>query len=233
MSTFAKVMLAFLAVILVLGACAVLGVFYLIHKGKEKIHEMGLDEPSAASHGPVLGGADPCSLLSKEDVGQVVKLEVVRAERTRGAEAGCQYSVMGNYPDMVANHLTMMQKDTAQNQQLTPAQKQQMDEMAKSMFRSANAQQGNLSEHPGESPVFLFSVGNAGAKAQMSVMRMIFSRMGPAFTDLPGIGDEAYDIGGSMILVRKNDTIVRVMYMMCPCTKDDAVSLVKKVADGI
>jgi hypothetical protein len=235
MSTFVKVLLAFVVILFVFGAVGIAGIWYIAHRVKEKAHEMGLDEVSNASQGPVLGGADPCGLLSKEDVGQVVKLEVVRAEGTRGAEAGCQYSVMGNYSDMVANHLTLMQQNLAQAQkdQLTPAQKQQMDEMTKSFFRSANAQEGSSSEHPGESPVFLFSVGNSAAKAQMSITRMAFSRMGPAFTELPGIGDEAFDIGGAMMLARKGDKIVRVMYMMCPCTKDDAVPLVKKITDGL
>jgi hypothetical protein len=58
---------------------------------------------------------------------------------------------------------------------------------------------------------------------------MAFGRMGPAFTELPGIGDEAFDIGGAMILARKGNKVVHVMYMMCPCGRADAVSLVKKV----
>lgn len=228
MSTAVKVLLGFVVVLFVFGAMAIAGVWFLVHKAKEKAHDMGLDQMSTEGKGPVLGGADPCSLLSKEDVGQIVKMEVVRAERTRGNNDGCQYSVMGSYPDMVASHLTMMQKDLTQNQ-MTDAQKQQMDELSKSFFRSANAQQGNISEHPGESPVFLFSVNNAAAKAQMSMTRLAFSRMGPAFTEFQGIGDEAFDIGGAMIMARKGDTAVVVMYMMCPCAKDDAASLVRKL----
>lgn len=227
MSTAVKVLLGFVIVLFVFGAVGIAGVWYLVHLGKQKVHDMGLDQVSTAS-GPVLGGADPCGLLSKEDVGQVVKMEVVRAERTRGNNSGCQYNVMGSYPDMVASHLTMMQKDLAQNQ-MTDAQKKQMDELAKSFFRSANAQEGNMSEHPGESPVFLFNVNNAAAKAQMSMTRLAFSRMGPAFTEFQGIGDEAFDIGGAMIMARKGDNAVVVMYMMCPCTKDDAQSLVRKI----
>lgn len=234
-STFVKILLALVAVVFIFGAIGVAGIWYVGHRLKQKAHEMGFDEISNTSQGPVLGGADPCGLLSKEDVGQMVKLEVVRAEQTRGQEVGCQYSVMGQYTDMVASHLAMVQKDMAQNQkdQLTEAQKQQIDEMTKSMFRSANAQQGNMSRHPGESPVFLFGVGNTGAKAQMSMLRLAFGRMGPAFTELPEIGDEAFDIGDAMILARKGDKIVHVMYMMCPCGRDDAVTLVRKIVGNI
>ena len=227
-STLVKVLLGFLVVIFLFGVAGIAGLWYLGHRIKQKAHDMGLDQVSTTSSGPVLGGADPCSLLSKEEVGQVVKMEVVRAERTRGNNDGCQYNVMGSYPDMVASHLTMMQKDLAQNQ-MTDAQKKQMDELAKSFFRSANAQEGNMSEHPGESPVFLFNLNNSAAKAQMSMTRLAFSRMGPAFTEFQGIGDEAFDIGGAMIMARKGDNAVVVMYMMCPCTKDDAQSLVRKL----
>lgn len=234
MSTAVKVLLGFVIVLFVLGGVAIGGVWYLVHLGKQKVHDMGLDQVSTAS-GPVLGGADPCSLLSKEDVGQVVKTEVVRAEQTRGQAAGCQYSVMGNYPDMVATHLSLLEQSMAkdQKQPMTDAQKQQMDELSKSFFRSANAQQGNMSEHPGESPVFLFSVNNTGAKAQMSMTRLFAGRMGPAFTELQGIGDEAFDIGGAMILARKGDNVVAVMYMMCPCARDDAVPLVRKIVSNM
>lgn len=231
MSTGVKVLLGFVIVLFVFGAVGIAGVWYLVHLGKEKAREMGLDQASTASNGPVLGGADPCSLLSKEDVGQVVKMEVVRAERTRAKEEGCQYSVMGNYTDMVASHLSLTQQAMMQNQkdQPTEAQKQQMDQMTKSFFHSMDAQQGSLSQHPGESPVFVFSVSNTGAKAQMSMTRMVFGRMGPAFVELPGLGDEAFDIGGAMILARKGDNVVHVMYMMCPCARDDAVPLVGKI----
>lgn len=235
MSTAVKVLLGFVIVLFVFGAVGIAGVWYLIHLGKEKAREMGLDQVSTGSNGPVLGGADPCSLLSKEDVRQAVKMEVVRAERTRGQEEGCQYSVMGNYPDMVASHLSLMQQTMMQNQkgQPTEAQKRQMDQMTKSFFHSMDAQQGNISQHPGESPVFLFGVSNAGAKAQMSMTRMAFGRMGPAFTELPEIGDEAFDVGGAMILARKGDKIVHVMYMMCPCARDDAVPLVRKIVGSL
>jgi hypothetical protein len=234
-STLVKVLLGFVVVIFLLGAVGIAGIWYVGHRIKQKVHDMGLDQISNTSQGPVLGGADACSLLSKDDVGQVVKMTVVRAERPEGSDAGCEYSVMGNYPDMIASHLSKMQQDMAakDNQKLTDAQKEQMDTLTKSFFHSVDSQQGSPAQHPGESPVFIFSVANTGAKAQMSMTRMAFGRMGPAFTELPGIGDEAFDIGDAMILARKGDKIVRVMYMMCPCTRADAVPLVKTIVGNL
>lgn len=230
-----KILLAFFVIIFLFGVAGVAGMWYLAHRVKQKVHDMGLDEISNTSQAPVLGGADACSLLSKDDVGQVVKLTVVRAEHAEGSDPGCQYSVMGSYPDMIASHLSKVEQDMAakDNQKLSDSQKEQMDALTKNFFHGMDTQQGSPSQHPGESPVFVFSVSNQGAKAQMSMTRMAFGRMVPAFTELPGIGDEAFDIGGAMILARKGDKIVRVMYMMCPCTRSDAVPLVKKIVDNL
>lgn len=226
-STLVKVLLGFLVVIFLFGVAGIAGLWYLGHRIKQKAHDMGLDQVSSTSSGPVLGGTDPCSLLSKEDVGQVVKMEVVRAESTPGSDPSCQYSVMGDYVGMIAKHAALLQKDQTNEQQ-----RQMIESFTKSIGQSANPQQID-SRHPGESPVFVFSVGNTGAQATMSMTRMAFGRMGPAFTELPGIGDEAFDVGGAMILARKGDKIVRVMYMMCPCTRDDALPLVRKVVGNL
>ena len=229
-----KVLLIVFVVIFLFGAAGVAGIWYVGYRIKQKAHDMGLDQISTNT-GPVLGGADPCTLLSKEDVGQVVKMEVVRAEHVRGQNDGCQYSVMGNYTDMVATHLSLLQQSMMKDQKEQPseAQKQQMDEITKSFFHGMDTQQGSPSQHPGEAPVFQFGVSNTGAKAQMSMTRMAFGRMGPAFTELPGIGDEAFDVGGALILARKGDNVVQVLYMMCPCGKDDAVSLVRKIVGNL
>jgi len=225
-NTFVKVLLIFVVIIFVFGAAGIAGLWYIAHRVKQKVHEIGLDEisdTSNANRGPALAGIDPCSLLSKADVAQAVKLDVVRAEPAEGSDPGCQYSVMGDNVGLIAKHAALLQKD-----QTTDAQRQTMESFAKSIGQGANPQPTN-SAHPGESPVFIFSVGNSAAKAQMSMTRAMFGRMGPAFTDLPEIGDEAFDIGGAMILARKGDKVVRIMYMMCPCTREDAVPLARKI----
>src|SRR5580704_2227487 len=222
-NTFVKVLLIFVVIIFVFGAAGIAGLWYIAHRVKQKVHEIGLDDISNstnATRGPALAGIDPCSLLSKSDVGQAVKLDVVRSEPVEGSDPGCQYSVMGDYVALVAKHASLLQKDQTNDQQ-----RQMMESFAKSIGQETNRDQTKPT-HPGESPVFIFSVGNSAAKAQMSTTRAIFGRMGPAFTELPEIGDEAFDIGSAMILARKGDKVVRVMYMMCPCTREDAVPLV-------
>jgi hypothetical protein len=100
-------------------------------------------------------------------------VEVIRAEANEGSEPGCVYNVQGDISDLVAKHASLMQKEGT-----TEAQRQQFESVAKGLFQGMNKEQtGSTSKHPGEAPVFIFSVSNAGAKAQMNLSRMASSRM--------------------------------------------------------
>jgi hypothetical protein len=218
------------AVIFVFAALGIAGIWYVGHRVKQKVHEMGLDDLSSATNqnkGPVLGGASACSLLSKQDVGQTVKMDVVRAETPEGGDAACEYSVMGNYVDLIAKHISMLHQE-----QTNDAQRQMVESFAKSIGHGTDSDHGDP-RHPGESPVFMFSVDNNSATAQMILTRATLGRMGPGATTIPGLGDEAFDIGNAMMLVRKGGKLVRIMYMMCPCTTEEVVPLAKKIVANL
>jgi hypothetical protein len=231
-NTLVKVLLVFLVVIFLFGAIGVAGIWYVAHRVKQGIHDVGLDDlsnTSNASRGPALAGVDPCSLLSKTDVGQAANVEVIRAEANEGSEPGCVYNVQGDISDLVAKHASLMQKEGT-----TEAQRQQFESVAKGLFQGMNKEQtGSTSKHPGEAPVFIFSVSNAGAKAQMNLSRMAFSRMGGGMATVQGLGDDALDIGGAMMLVRKDDKLIHIMYMMCPCNTADVTPLVRELIENM
>jgi hypothetical protein len=231
-NTLVKVLLIFLVVIFIFGAIGVAGIWYVAHRVKQGIHDVGLDDISNASNatrGPALAGIDPCSLLSKADVGQAAKMEIVRAEPAEGSDPGCSYNVQAQISDLVVKHGSLLHKEGT-----TEAQRQQFESMAKPLFQGMNSEQsGSASRHPGEAPVFVFGVTNGGARAQISLMRMTFGRLEGGMVSLPGLGDDAIDIGGSMMLIRKDDKLIRIMYQMCPCSTDDVVPLAKKILAGI
>jgi len=231
-STLIKVLLIFLVVIFLFGAVGIAGIWYVAHRVKQKVHEIGLDDMSSttnANRGSALAGMDPCSLLSKAHVGQAAKVEIIRAEANEGGDPGCVYNVQGDISDLVAKHAALLHKEAT-----TEAQRQQFESIAKNLFQGMNTEQSAAaSKHPGEAPVFTFSVFNAGARAQMNLSRMAFSHMGGGMVTIPGLGDDALDVGGAMMLVRKDDKLIRVMYMMCPCNTDDVVPLVKKLVANI
>jgi zinc-ribbon domain len=230
--TLIKVLLICGAVVLLFGIAGIAGLAYLGYHFKDKIHEMGLDDPrNMQYHGPVLAGVDPCTLLSTEDVSQVVKMAVVRAERTMGGEVGCEYSVMGDADDLITSHIALLNKT-----QSTASQRREMETMARSFFHSSNRQTGMASapRHPGEAPVFIFIVDNNAAKMQMGITRTAFGRISPGtLTNLNDVGEDAFDMGNALIMVRQGDNLVRVMYMSCPCTQDDALPLVRKIVASI
>lgn len=224
-STLVKVLLIFLAVIFIFGAVGIAGIWYVAHRVKQKVHEIGLDDLSTANanRGPALEGIDPCSLLSKADVAQATKMDVVRAERSEGNDAGCEYSVMGNSADLVARHLSLLHKEETND-----SQRQMIESFARTIGHSNDAQQ-SAPKHPGEAPVFLFLVDNHSAAAQMGMSRATFGRIGPGLVTIPSLGDDAFDIANAMIMVRKGDKLIRIMYMMCPCTTDDVTPLARKI----
>jgi hypothetical protein len=231
-NTLVKVLMIFLVVIFIFGAVGVAGIWYVAHRVKQGIHDVGLDDLSNASnatHGPALAGIDPCSLLSKANVGQAAKMEIVRTEPAEGSDPGCAYNVQAQISDLVVKHGSLLHKEGT-----TEAQRQQFESMAKPLFQGMNVEQnGAASKHPGEAPVFVFGVTNGGARAQISLMRMTFGRLEGGMVSLPGLGDDAIDIGGSMMLIRKDDKLIRIMYQMCPCSTDDVVPLAKKILAGI
>ena len=155
-------------------------------------------------------------------------MDVVRAEQSEGSDTGCEYSVMGNYVDLIAKHASLLHKAETND-----AQRQMLESMAKSIGHGSDSDQGAESNHPGEAPVFLFSVDNNSANAQMNLSRATFGRLGPGIVKIPGLGNDAFDIAGAMILARKGDKLIRIMYMMCPCTTDDVVPLARKIVANI
>ena len=55
----------------------------------------------------------------------------------------------------------------------------------------------------------------------------------PVSTGIPGIGDQALDESGAMMMVRKGDKLIRIMYSTCPCSVEAIKPLAKTLADRV
>jgi hypothetical protein len=254
-NTLVKVLIAFVLILFIGGALAVAGLWYAAQKIKAKVHDvkaqvMGGEAPSTKGGlGGLLSGlngdessegfqGDPCRFLSKAEVSKAVGLTVIRTDARDG---GCSYIVKGDPADVTAKHMSAMlggMGADAKTQQMAQkfaggffAQQQESD-------KSHAAQAAT-----GEVPVLVLSFTAGHADMEMKMNRAAFARLtddssnaSPSHTttgDLAGFGDEAYVAGGSMILLRKGNTVARFVYISCPCNTDNIKPLAKLVASRL
>jgi hypothetical protein len=242
-NTLVKVLIAFVLILFVGGALAVGGLWYAAQKIRAKVHDvksqvMGGEAPSTS--GGLLGNStsdesaggfkgDPCRFLSKAEVSQAVGLPVIRTEANDG---GCSYIAKGDPADATAKHLSSMLGGMGAD-----AKTQEMaKKFAGGLFSQQEATDKSLAAQAatGEIPVLVLNFTAGHAAMEMKANRGAFQHIGGgASGDLTGIGDEAYVAGGSMLMVRKGNTMVRFMYTSCPCNTDNIKPLAQMVASRL
>jgi hypothetical protein len=259
-SPLTKILIGFAVVVIAIGALAAGGVYYVVYRVKQKVHEVARDVPglgsssdnsSGSGNNSVLGSiskmvsgsgnssdsggsgsnggisGDPCRLLSKEEVGRAVGVEIVATQTT---DAGCSYLAQGNSADMTAKHMSAMVATKGAD-----AQTQKMiQNISGGLIKSLQSEHpSEASDSNGNVPVFGFSVDNNAAQAQMQANQAVLGRLGPGQQSIPGIGDEAYDESSAMMFVRKGDRLIRIMYSTCPCGVEAIKPLAKTLADRL
>jgi hypothetical protein len=255
-NTLIKVLIAFVVLLFVGGALAVGGLWYAAQKIRAKVHDvktqvMGGEAPSTSSRlSGLLGNSstsedsaggfkgDPCRFLSKPEVSQAVGLAVIRTEARDG---GCSYIAKGDPADVTAKHMSSMLGGMGAD-----AKTQQMaQKFAGGFFSQQEATDKSLAAQAatGEIPVLVLSFTSGHAALEMKANRAAFQHIGGGATgatasnsatgDLAGIGDEAYVAGGSMLMVRKGNTVARFMYISCPCNTDNIKPLARTVASRL
>ncbi len=244
-SPLAKLGIAAVAIIFVGGAAGVVGVYYVAHRVSQKIHQtadgiLGSDSKSGStsdvddsgtgkseSGRSAKSGAigDVCRLLSKQDVSKAVGVEIVR---TQPEDNGCSYVAKGTKEEMMSKHAAAMAGGLG------------ADKKTQQIIQSFTGGLGNMvrSEEPseqdnsGEVPVFTFSVDQNAAEAQLRLNAKVLGSIGPQ-QGLPGIGDQAFVSAGGMIFVRKGKSLVRIIYISCPCGLEQVKPLAKEIADAL
>lgn len=241
-----KILVGLLVVVVLVGALAAGGVYYVVYRVKKKVHEVADQIPGVGSgSGSIFnsdsngsGGSggrgsdggvsgDACRFLSKEEVGRAIGVEIVA---TQSADGGCSYLAKGNSADMTAKHMSTMMGGKGAD-----AQTQKMIQgFAGGMFKAMQTENHEqTSDSNGNVPVFNFGIDNNSADTQMQLNRKVLGGLGPGAQDIPGIGDQAFDIAGASLMFRKGDKMVRIMYSMCPCGLENIKPLAKQLADRL
>ena len=246
MSALAKLGIAAVAIIFVGGAAGVAGVYYVAQRVSQKIHQatdgiLGSDSTSGTtSHGDDSGlgrsesgrsaesgtMGDVCRLMSKQDVSKAVGAEIVR---TAPADNGCSYMAKGTQQEMTAKHVKAMVADKGADKKTQEI----AEKFAGGIFNALQAEKpASEQDTSGEVPIFTFSLDQHGAEEQMRLNAKVFGNLGNT-EGLPGIGDQAFVSADGMIIVRKGKTLVRIMYLLCPCGVEQVKPLAKEIADAL
>ncbi len=240
MSTLAKLGIAAVVIIFVGGALAAGGIYYAVHRVSQKIHEetggiLGSSSGSgdssnnaessnsADSSNNSLG--DVCRFLSKEDVSKAIGVEIIRTE---SKDNGCSYIAKGTQADVMAKHATAMAASRGADKKTQEV----FQQYAGGMFKAFQSEDKDRKPETGEVPVFNFSIDENSAEAQMRLNRKVMGRIGEQ-QDLPGIGDEAFVSADGMIMLRKGNKLVRVIFLSCPCGTEAVKPLAKEIADAL
>jgi hypothetical protein len=244
MSTLAKLGIAALAVILIGGAAGAVGVYYVAHKVSQKYHQVSdqiLGSSSGSGphteNGSASAGSkdssstdsslgDVCRFLSKEDVSKAIGVEIVRTEPE---DNGCSYIAKGTQTDMMAKHASAMMAARGADQKTQQIIRQFAGGIGKAFQSEKPTSDQDTS---GEVPVFSFSIDQNSAEQQMRLNAKVLGNLGPQ-EGLPGIGDQAFVSADGMIMVRKGKTLVRIMYLTCPCGLEQVKPLAKEIADAL
>ena len=241
MSTLAKLSIAAIVIIFVGGLAAAVGLYYVAHRVSQKIHQVAdgitgstsdstnsgnaSSSDSSASSDNSLG--DVCRFLSKEQVSKAIGVEIIRTE---SKDNGCSYIARGTQADMTAKHMAAIagtKGADARTQKMT-------EQIAGGLFKSLQGQERDSGQDSsGDVPVLIFSIDTNSAETQMRLNGKVMGNLGPGPQGLSGIGDEAFDMSGAMIMMRKGDKLVRIMYSTCPCSVEAIKPLAKELADAL
>ena len=246
MSSLAKLGIAAVVIIFVGGSAGAVGMYYLAHRVSQKIHQAADEilnsssDSSTVSHGEGSGLGksesersaesgtmkDVCRLLSKQDVSRAVGVEIVRTE---SKDNGCSYMATGTQQDMAAKHLKAMVADKGADKKTQKVAEKFAGGIMNMFPTEKRASEQNTS---GEVPVFVFSLDQHEAEEQMQLNAKVLGNLGNE-EGLPGIGDQAFVSADGMIMVRKGKTLVRIMYLTCPCGVEQVKPLAKEIADAL
>ena len=188
---------------------------------------------------------DPCRFLSKDDVSHAAGIAITRTE---AKDVGCIYYAKGDPADMVSKHMTAatMGQAAANGNKVSSQQEQMMRQITGAFFKQQEANDKDLSKEAqsGEVPVLSVSISTGNAELEMKLNRMAFNKIrqsGKASIegkttdqvgtgDLSNFGDEAYEMGGTGLIMRKGQTVVRMMFPYCPCDANAIKPLLAEIA---
>jgi hypothetical protein len=130
--------------------------------------------------------------------------------------------------DMTAKHIAALMASKG----ATAQQQQMFQTLSRGLLGSAQSQ-ADGSNPPVNTVVMAFTIDPNAARTQMSMNENALDGAAPGAKRLTGIGDEAFDASGSVMMVRKGNQLIRITYSTCPCTVDAIKPLAQRLASSL
>ena len=121
-----------------------------------------------------------------------------------------------------------------------------MQQITGAFFKQQEASDKSLSKEAATGEVLILSVSfsTGNAELEMKMNRMAFNHISggnadgkttdqAATGDLDGIGDDAYEMGGTGLIFRKGQTVVHMMFPECPCDANAIKPLAANIANQL
>ncbi|MBI5280731.1 MAG: zinc ribbon domain-containing protein [Candidatus Solibacter usitatus] len=229
-----KILLIVVLVLGFLGVAVVGGVVYVGYKIKNKAEsvaqDMGLNQPQGA-YGPALRRtADVCSLLSKDELQEIMSLPIVRADREGNS---CTY--YGEAAATAAGGEAKVKESFEKLQKSEPKSvedaKAVMEQLTKGLAGAAAA---TGSAPGGAVPVLKITVNWGEAKSQEAAFKIAMKGLtaglpGKYMENIPDLGDRAYSAPmGAAIFVVKGDAWIEVDSRVM-ATREQAIAAAEKL----
>jgi hypothetical protein len=231
-----KIILVVLVILFIGGALATFGIFYALHLASRKAHEfsrrvraesgilssLNTETGNGSTTAAGTSGPGACRLLSKEDVSRSIGVTVVA---TRTTPTGCEYLAKGTSAEMAAKHIAAMMAARGASAQ----QQQMFQSLSKGLLSSKSETDESDQNADVNSVVLAFTIDPNSSKSEMALNQNVLGGLGSGGKPLAGIGDEAFDTAGAVMLIRKGDKLIRIVYSTCPC----ALTAIKPLAQQL
>ena len=217
-----------LVTLFVLFALVVWAGYYAFHRAKSKIEAIAAETQQEQANVKPLT-MPICSLLSADDVSAAIGVPIVSAEARvstgANAENVCVYSAKGTPDEMASKHIDAITKQSGG----TADQQRTIQQITNYLKPKKDANQPV--DPNATTPVLMMDVDAEDARVAMKIFKgLLGSQPGQ---EKISIGDEAFDMQGSMLMVMKNGHLIRFTYATCPCGTEAIKPLAKKVADQL
>jgi len=240
-----KILLVVLGVFGLMGVLAIGGVWFAVHKVKQAAANHGIDLSSFSEtrRGPARQ-LDACELLTKEDLSQILSLNIERVESTgRSTHSTCRYyssAAQQRASDEAAAAMKKLQEETKAGNS-----KADQSAVINDFGNVVRGITGAAGPAVGETNGLFLTVGidSENAKAAMAGFKLGVGLTGALVMkgadpegkamireEVKGVGDEA--ISGpllSLFMFRKGDVSVQLDARLLPGGRDAQIAIAKRI----